>query len=30
MQPTQIAVGLRNKGTIKDFDADPDALLADD
>jgi hypothetical protein len=30
MQPAQIEVGLRNKGTIKDFDADPDALLADD
>ncbi len=30
MQPRQIAVSLRNKGTIRDFDADPDALLADD
>ena len=28
MQPAQIAVSLRNKGTIRDFDADPDALLA--
>ena len=28
MQPTQIRVALRNKGTIRDFDADPDALLA--
>ena len=30
MQPAQIAVSLRNKGTIRDFDADPDALLRDD
>src|SRR5262245_35661645 len=30
MQPTQIAVSLRNKGTIRDFDADEDALLRED
>jgi hypothetical protein len=30
MQPEQIRVALRNKGTIRDFDADPDALLADE
>ncbi|MBM3671729.1 MAG: DUF2889 domain-containing protein [Actinobacteria bacterium] len=29
MQPPQIEVGLRNKGTIKDFDANPDLLLRD-
>jgi hypothetical protein len=29
MQPEQIRVALRNKGTIHDFDADPDRLLAD-
>jgi Protein of unknown function (DUF2889) len=29
MQPTQIQVALRNKGTIRDFDDDPGALLAD-
>ncbi|MEX0664534.1 MAG: DUF2889 domain-containing protein [Acidimicrobiia bacterium] len=29
MQPEQIAVALRNKGTIRDFDADPSALLKD-
>jgi hypothetical protein len=29
MQPEQIIVGVRNKGTIRDFDADPDAMLAD-
>jgi hypothetical protein len=28
MQPAQIRVGLRAKGTVRDFDADPDALLA--
>jgi len=28
MQPTQIRVALRNKGTIRDFDDDPDALLS--
>lgn len=28
MQPDQIHVSLRNKGTIRDFDDDPDALLA--
>jgi len=27
MQPAQIKVALRNKGTIRDFDAAPDALL---
>lgn len=27
MAPEQIHVSLRNKGTIRDFDADPDALL---
>jgi len=30
MQPEQIHVALRNKGTIRDFDRDPDALLAGD
>ena len=30
MQPEQIHVALRNKGTIRDFDSDPDALLAGD
>jgi hypothetical protein len=29
MQPAQIEVALRNKGTIRDFDADPERLLAD-
>lgn len=29
MQPAQIGVALRNTGTIRDFDSDPDALLAD-
>jgi len=29
MQPAQIAVALRNKGTIRDFDAEPDQLLVD-
>lgn len=29
MQPAQIRVALRNKATIRDFDADPEALLAD-
>jgi hypothetical protein len=29
MQPPQIAVALRNKGTIRDFDGAEDALLAD-
>jgi hypothetical protein len=29
MQPAQIAVALRNKGTIRDFDADADAMLRD-
>jgi hypothetical protein len=29
MQPAQIAVSLRNKGTVRDFDAEPDALLRD-
>ena len=29
MQPGPIRVSLRNKGTIRDFDAEPDALLAD-
>ncbi|MSO79963.1 MAG: DUF2889 domain-containing protein, partial [Acidimicrobiia bacterium] len=29
MQPEQAAVGVRMKGTIRDFDADPDAMLAD-
>jgi hypothetical protein len=29
MQPTQIAVALRNKGTIRDFDERPSDLLAD-
>jgi hypothetical protein len=28
MQPEQIHLGLRNKGTVRDFDADPNALLA--
>jgi hypothetical protein len=30
MQPEQAAVGVRMKGTIRDFDADPDAMLADE
>jgi len=29
MQPVQIRVALRNKGTVRDFDTDPAALLAD-
>jgi hypothetical protein len=29
MQPEQIAVALRNKGTIRDFDEHPSALLDD-
>jgi hypothetical protein len=29
MQPAQIAVALRNKGTIRDFDERPSDLLAD-
>ena len=29
MQPGPIRVSLRNKGTIRDFDTDPDAMLAD-
>ena len=29
MQPTQIRVALRTKGTIRDFDADPEELLAE-
>jgi hypothetical protein len=27
MQPEQIAVSLRNKGTVRDFDAEPERLL---
>jgi hypothetical protein len=29
MQPTQIRVALRNKGTVRDFDTEPERLLAD-
>jgi hypothetical protein len=29
MQPEQIRVALRHKETIRDFDADPDAALAE-
>jgi hypothetical protein len=29
MQPAQIGVALRNKGTVRDFDRDPAALLSD-
>jgi hypothetical protein len=27
MQPEQIRVSLRNRGTVRDFDEDPNALL---
>ncbi len=29
MQPEQVAVGVRMKGTIRDFDANPDTMIAD-
>jgi hypothetical protein len=29
MQPPQIRVALRNKGTVRDFDADPEEMLAE-
>jgi hypothetical protein len=28
MQPEQVHVALRNKGTTRDFDPDPDTLLS--
>ncbi len=29
MQPEQVSVAVRNKGTVRDFDADPDQMLSD-